>query len=108
IRDLESAESRGTNSMTTTNSFEYTWTWYNTLTYNFDINDDNRFNIILGSEAIKNNYETFSGSRSRFSVDDLWFLSAFTKPGQCFQDGRKRTSVSRYFQRHRCDQRPGD
>ena len=72
IRDLESAESRGTNSLTTTNSFEYTWTWYNTLTYNFEINSDNRFNIILGSEAIKNNYETFSGSRSRFSVDDLY------------------------------------
>lgn len=72
IRDLESAESRGTNSLTTTNSFEYTWTWYNTLTYNFEINSDNRFNIIIGSEAIKNNYEIFSGSRSRFSVDDLY------------------------------------
>ena len=72
IRDRESAESRGTNSLTTTNSFEYTWTWYNTLTYNFDINDDNRFNIIVGSEAIKNYYEVFTGSRSRFSVDDLY------------------------------------
>lgn len=72
IRDLESAESRGTNSMTATNSFEYTWTWYNTLTYNFEINSDNRFNIIVGSEAIKNNYEIFTGSRSRFSVDDLY------------------------------------
>ena len=72
IRDYESAESRGTNSMTTTNSFEYTWTWYNTLTYNFDINDDHKFNIIVGNEAIKNNYEIFTASRSRFSVDDLY------------------------------------
>jgi TonB-dependent starch-binding outer membrane protein SusC len=72
IRDIESAESRGTNSLTTTNSYEYTWTWYNTLTYNFELNSDNRFNIIVGSEAIKNNYEIFTGSRSRFSLDDLY------------------------------------
>lgn len=72
IRDVESSESRGTNSLTTTNNYESTWTWYNTLTYNFSINDQHKINIIGGSEAIRNNFELFSASRSTFALDDLY------------------------------------
>jgi len=72
IRDVESSESRGTNSLTTTNNYESTWTWYNTLTYNFSINEQHKINIIGGSEAIRNNFEVFSASRSTFALDDLY------------------------------------
>jgi TonB-linked SusC/RagA family outer membrane protein len=72
MRDIESSESRGTNSLTSNNNYEYTLTWYNTLTYNLTINDDHTINFILGNEAIKSYYEAFTASRSRFAVDDLY------------------------------------
>lgn len=71
IRDIESAEARGSNSLQTNNSFEYTWTWYNTLSYNATLNDIHKFNVIIGTEAIKDNYEFFDASRTNFFLDDL-------------------------------------
>jgi len=71
IRDIESAESRGSNSLKTTNNFEYTWTWYNTLTYHKTFNDIHRFNFIVGTEAIGDYYETFDATRTNFATDDL-------------------------------------
>ncbi|HTE32237.1 MAG TPA: SusC/RagA family TonB-linked outer membrane protein, partial [Chryseolinea sp.] len=71
IRDIESAESRGSNSLKTTNNFEYTWTWYNTLTYNVTLSDIHRLNFIVGIESIKDYYETFDASRTNFASDDI-------------------------------------
>lgn len=71
IRDIESAESRGSNSLKTTNNYDWTWTWFNTLTYNATINDIHKLNFILGIESIKNYYETFDASRTNFASDDL-------------------------------------
>lgn len=80
IRDIESAEARGSNSLQTNNSYEYTWTWYNTLTYNLALGDRHRFNVIAGTEAIKNYFESFDASRTNFAVDDIEnrYLSAGT------------------------------
>lgn len=71
IRDIESAESRGSNSLKTTNNYEWTWTWYNTLTYSATLNDIHKFNFIVGVEAIKDYYETFDASRTNFASDDI-------------------------------------
>jgi TonB-linked SusC/RagA family outer membrane protein len=71
IRDIESSESRGSNSLKTTNNYEWTWTWFNTLTYNVTLNDIHRLNFIIGTESIKDYYETFDASRTNFSSDDL-------------------------------------
>ncbi|WP_128544484.1 SusC/RagA family TonB-linked outer membrane protein [Larkinella soli] len=80
LRDIESPESRGSNSLQTNNSYEWTWTWYNTLTYNVSLGNDHRLNVIVGTEAIKNYFESFDASRTNFAVDDLdnRFLSAGT------------------------------
>ena len=80
IRDIESAEARGSNSLTTNNNYEYTWTWYNTLTYNLNFGDRHRFNLIAGTEAIKSYFEFFDASRTNFAIDDLdnRYLSAGT------------------------------
>lgn len=80
IRDIESAEARGSNQLQTTNNYEFTWTWYNTLTYNMALGDRHRFNVIAGTEAIKNFYETFDATRTNFAVDDIEnrYLSAGT------------------------------
>ena len=80
IRDIESAEARGSNQLTTNNNYEFTWTWYNTLTYNTQIGDRHRFNVIVGTEAIKNYFESFDATRTNFAVDDIEnrYLSAGT------------------------------
>lgn len=80
IRNIEAAEARGSNSLTTSNNYEWTWTWYNTLTYNLNIGENHRFNIIVGTEAIKNYFEFFDASRTNFAVDDIEnrYLSAGT------------------------------
>ncbi|MBL0741139.1 SusC/RagA family TonB-linked outer membrane protein [Chryseolinea lacunae] len=71
IRDIESAESRGSNSLRTINNYEWTWTWFNTLTYNATLNDIHKFNFILGIESIKDYYESFDASRTNFASDDI-------------------------------------
>ena len=71
IRDIESAEARGSNSLQTTNNFEWTWTWYNTLSYSLEFGDGHRFNFLAGVESIKDYFETFDASRTNFSSDDI-------------------------------------
>ena len=80
IRDIESAEARGSNQLTTNNNYEFTWTWYNTLTYNWNLGDRHRFNVIAGTESIKNYFESFDATRTNFAVDDIEnrYLSAGT------------------------------
>ena len=71
IRDIESAEARGSNSLQTTNNYEYTWTWYNTLTYNLNLGANHRVNFLVGTESIKDYFEFFDASRTNFASDDL-------------------------------------
>jgi TonB-linked SusC/RagA family outer membrane protein len=71
IRDIESAEARGSNSLQTTNNYEWNWTWYNTLTYKLTLAELHRFNFLVGTESIKDYYEFFDASRTNFAVDDL-------------------------------------
>lgn len=80
IRDIESAEARGANGLTTNNNYEWTWTWYNTLNYTLDIGQNHRLNVLAGTESIKSYFEFFDASRTAFAIDDLTnrFLSAGT------------------------------
>ncbi|GAB3561099.1 TonB-dependent receptor [Spirosoma luteolum] len=80
IRNIEAAEARGSNSLQTSNNYDWTWTWYNTLTYNLSLGDRHRFNVIAGTESIKNYFEFFDASRTNFAVDDIEnrYLSAGT------------------------------
>lgn len=71
IRDVESSEARGSNLLSTTNGYEYTWTWYNTLSYNTSFGNKHKLNVILGTESIKNYFEQFDASRTDFKTDAL-------------------------------------
>jgi TonB-dependent starch-binding outer membrane protein SusC len=71
MRDIESAEARGSNSLQTVNNYEWTWTWYNTLSYNATLSDIHRFNFMVGTESIKDYFEFFDASRTNFASDDL-------------------------------------
>jgi TonB-linked SusC/RagA family outer membrane protein len=63
-------EPRGTNSLNTSNNYDYSWTWYNTLNYTQEFGKS-RFNAIVGTESIKSYFEFFNGERSGFAVDDI-------------------------------------
>jgi TonB-dependent starch-binding outer membrane protein SusC len=71
IRDIESSESASNSNLSTNNNYEATWTWYNTLTYKFQLGSLHRFNLIAGTESIGNYAEAFAAGRAGFFVDDL-------------------------------------
>lgn len=88
IRELEHSESAATNNLNTTNSYDFNWTWYNTLTYTKSFGGVHNITLLAGTEAIKAYGETFSAGRSRFAVDDLVnrYLSA-GNPGTANNSG---------------------
>jgi TonB-dependent starch-binding outer membrane protein SusC len=69
--DPESPEPVGSNVLTTINNYDYTWTWYNTLTYSKTFADKHRLNVIAGTESIKSYTEFLTAERSGFASDDL-------------------------------------
>lgn len=70
--DLESSENAGANQLDQTNNYDWTWTWYNTLTYKTSFMDDRlSFNVVAGTESIKSFFEQFTARRQRFASDDI-------------------------------------
>lgn len=80
IRDIESAEARGSNSLQTSNAYEWTWTWYNTLMYTKEFTGGHRITALAGVESIKNTFESFDATRTSFASDaiDNRYLSGGT------------------------------
>ncbi|MCL5129275.1 TonB-dependent receptor [Algibacter sp. L4_22] len=58
-----------TNSLSTSNSFNYQLIWTNTLNYSKKLGLNN-INLLLGQEAIKYYYEGFGASRQNFLYED--------------------------------------
>ncbi len=50
------------------------YNWINTLTYNKTFNDVHHFTALLGTEAVKWQYDWIQGSRSTFSYTDLDYM----------------------------------
>jgi TonB-dependent starch-binding outer membrane protein SusC len=70
--DLESSENAGANELNQTNNYDWTWTWYNTLTYKKSFMDDRlNMSILAGTESIKSFFEQFTARRQRFAADDV-------------------------------------
>ena len=71
MRQIEAAEPRNTNSLTVSNSFDNSWTWYNTLNYNTTIKDNHDINVLAGTEAVATYAFGFDASRSTFAFNDI-------------------------------------
>jgi TonB-linked SusC/RagA family outer membrane protein len=56
-------------SLTTTQRFQRSYTWTNTLNYHFAF-DEHIFDLFGGVEAIKNRQESFSGTNTGFIIND--------------------------------------
>jgi len=71
FNNIQDPEPRGTNTLQQRNSYDWAWTWYNTLTYTKKLGDNHRFNFMAGTESIKSYFEFFTAERSGFAVDDI-------------------------------------
>lgn len=86
--DVESNEQAGANSLIQENRYDYTWTWYNTLTYNVTLADRHRLNVIVGTEAIKGFGEGYLAERQGFASDALSNRYLFSGRNIIRADGR--------------------
>ena len=64
---------RSFNSLGLQESKEFTFTYSNTLNYNLEIGK-HRINLLAGTEAIRNNYQTFGANVTNFALQDLSYL----------------------------------
>ncbi|MEL6256046.1 MAG: SusC/RagA family TonB-linked outer membrane protein, partial [Bacteroidota bacterium] len=64
---LGNSLNRGTNQV-------LNWTWYNTLTYSKTFNDVHDLNVLVGTEAIQNNFKQFGATRIQFLLEDVDFM----------------------------------
>ncbi|MEI7584056.1 TonB-dependent receptor [Runella sp.] len=69
-RDIEAAEPRSSNSLTVSNSFDRTLTWFNTLNYSKTVGS-HTFNVLAGTEAVSTYSFGFNAARSNYAFDDL-------------------------------------
>lgn len=71
----EYVEGNFINSLNVGQSYDYEWTWSNTVSYNKDFGTEHTFSALAGIEAIEGFGESFGASRSRFSSEDLSIIS---------------------------------
>ncbi len=66
LRNPEHSEPASTDSYSRSNNYSLQWNWSNTLNYQTTIGNDHRINVILGSEAIENNYKWMNAGRVNY------------------------------------------
>lgn len=66
IPDYESAEPNKVPGLTVDSNYDILWNWSNTLSYRLNINDIHQFSVVLGTEAVENNYQWMSAGRSQY------------------------------------------
>jgi len=73
IPNPEFSEPQLVNGMNADSNYSLQWNWSNTLNYNAVFDGIHRLNVVLGTEAIENNYQSLNASRrSYFSEDPLY------------------------------------
>ncbi len=70
IPNYEHSEPNRVNGLDVNSNYSLQWNWSNTLNFNKTFADIHRFNIVLGTEAIDNRYQSLNASRRNyFSMD---------------------------------------
>lgn len=70
IQDIEAAEAANTNGLTVSNSYDNSWTWFNTLNYSGETGSHS-YSALVGTEAVATYAVGFNASRSGFAFDDI-------------------------------------
>jgi TonB-linked SusC/RagA family outer membrane protein len=83
-RNIESAEPNSSNQFFQGAGYGLNWTWYNTLTFDHQINENNKLKAYVGTEAILGSGRNVDATRFNYFVDsqNFWTLSAGNPLGQ--------------------------
>jgi len=70
IPTYEASEPNKVNGLNVNSNYSLQWNWTNTVNYNKTFKDIHRVNVVLGTEAIDNNYQELNASRSQYFSED--------------------------------------
>ena len=62
----ENAEPNKVAGLSVESNYSILWNWANTLNYNLSIKDIHKINVIVGTEAVENNYQWMNAGRSQY------------------------------------------
>lgn len=66
LPDYESAEPNKVPGLTVDSNYSILWNWANTVNYSVNFNEIHQINVVLGTEAVENNYQWMNASRSQY------------------------------------------
>ncbi|MDP2339169.1 MAG: TonB-dependent receptor [Bacteroidota bacterium] len=66
IPTYENAEPNKVAGLSVDSNYSILWNWSNTVNYNLTIKDIHRINVVLGTEAVENTYQSMSAGRSQY------------------------------------------
>jgi len=78
IPNPEMSEPTKVNSMNADSNYSLQWNWSNTLNFNRTFADIHKVNVILGTEAIDNRYQSLNASRSQYFSEDPDYMQLDT------------------------------
>ena len=74
IPNLEHSEPTKVNAHNHDSNYTLQWNWTNTLNYSRTFKDIHKLNVVIGTEAIDNYYQSLNGSRSQFFSEDVQYM----------------------------------
>jgi TonB-dependent starch-binding outer membrane protein SusC len=77
---------RSFNSLNLQQSKELTFTWTNTLNYNREFGKS-RLNLLLGTEAVRNDFQTFGAAVTNFALQDVDYIQLGAGTGSQTDNG---------------------
>lgn len=77
---------RSVNSLSLQQGNDFSLTWTNTANYNFEFGK-NRLNLLAGTEAIQQNYQTFGAFREGFATQDINYFNLDAGIGRSTNNG---------------------
>ena len=66
IPTYENAEPNFVAGLTVDSNYSILWNWSNTVNFNKQIGENHKINVVLGTEAVENNYQWSSAGRSQY------------------------------------------
>lgn len=70
IPNYEHSEPNKVNGLSVDSNYSLQWNWTNTINFNKTFKEIHRVNVVLGTEAIDNNYQELNASRSQYFSED--------------------------------------
>ena len=77
---------RSFNSLALQESKDFTFTWTNTANYNIEYGKS-RFNLLLGTEAVRNDFSTFGAATTSFALQEASYLQLSSGVGAQTNNG---------------------